>query len=294
MNGLASGVASQLIVRAEDGVELALHRVAPSAPARGLPLLFVHGTFSNRWFFLGARGLARYMADRSFDAWVAELRGHGRSRGPDRPGSWRFEDWIRLDAPAFIAGVRQATGRDALVWVGHSAGGVVGLASAGLADGPSAIAALVTAASPAPTGLHAAQLPIAWAALGLTRLCGRFPARLLRIGPDDEARGVMEQWMRWNLGRRWVGDDGTDYFAACARIRAAHFALAGAGDWAFAPPMLCEDLVRASGSPDKTFLVCGRRTGFSRNFTHNRLLVSRAAREEVWPRIASWIEARFH
>ena len=84
-----------------------------------------------------------------------------------------------------------------------------------------------------------------------------------------------------------------DYFANCARIRAAHFALAGRGDRAIAPPAACEDLVRASGSTDKSFLACGRSAGFSENFSHNRLIVSTPARLEVWPRIAAWIEARF-
>jgi predicted alpha/beta hydrolase len=286
-----------LLVRADDGVELALFRAEPAEPRQGgLPLLFVHGTFSNRRFFLGARerGLARYMAERGFDAWVAELRGHGRSGALGRSSAWHFEDWIRRDAPALIAGIQQATGRERLVWIGHSAGGVIGVACAGLPTGHSAaIAGLVTAASPAPTGLLAAQFPMAWSALTITRLMGRFPARLLHIGPEDEHPGIMEQWMRWNLGRAWLGEDGTDYFANCANIRAAQLALAGGGDWMFAPPSLCEDLVRASGSRDKTFLVCGRAEGFSENYNHNRVLVSTTARGEVWPRIAEWIEARF-
>jgi oxygen-independent coproporphyrinogen-3 oxidase len=284
-------------VHADDGVELALFRAEPASRRPGaLPLLFVHGTFSNRLFFLGARerGLARYMAERGFDAWVAELRGHGRSGPAGRRSAWQFEDWIRRDAPAFVAGVQRATGRSRLVWIGHSAGGIIGVAYAGLgAEHSEAIAGLVTVASPAPTGLHLRQRPMVWAALTATRLVGRFPARFLRIGPEDEHAGIMEQWMRWNLGRRWLGEDGTDYFASCTNIRAAHLALAGAGDWAFAPAALCADLLGASGSPDKTFLVCGRAQGFSENFRHNRLLISRSARAEVWPRIAAWIEARF-
>ncbi|MFI5207149.1 MAG: hypothetical protein ACHQX4_03935 [Gemmatimonadales bacterium] len=39
--------------------------------------------------------------------------------------------------------------------------------------------------------------------------------------------------------------------------------------------------------------MCGRRNGFSENFTHNRTIVSTAARAEIWPRIADWIEHRF-
>jgi predicted alpha/beta hydrolase len=285
------------VVTADDGIELALYRSRPSSPRPAAPpLLFVHGTFSNRHFFLGAheRGLASWCAERGFDAWVAELRGHGRSGEHGRASSWHFEDWIRLDAPALIGGVLAATGAEQLVWIGHSAGGIIGIAYAGLrAARSAAIAGLVTAGSPAPTGLHLAQFPVLGAGLVVTRLVGRFPARFLRIGPEDEHRGIMEQWVRWNLGRRWVGTDGTDYYANCAHIRVPQLALAGGGDWLIAPPALCAELLHASGSADRTFRRCGRAEGFAEDFNHDRLVISTAARRQVWPLIAEWMEARF-
>jgi oxygen-independent coproporphyrinogen-3 oxidase len=280
----------------DDGVALALYRAGPEAPVRGLPVLLVHGTFSNRNFFLGRRerGLARYLAGRGFDAWVAELRGHGRSGATGRAASWHFEDWIRLDAPALVGAVLAATGAPRVVWVGHSAGGIIGLGFSGLGHPRSRdIAGLVVAGSPAPTGLGVMQRPLARAAYGITRVMGRFPARLIGIGPEDEHAGIMAQWMRWNLSGRWHGDDGTDYFANCATITVPILALAGGGDWAIAPPSLCEDLVDATASADRTFIACGKAEGFGEDFNHNRLLVSTPARREVWPLIADWIESRF-
>ena len=291
-----TGVAS-LITRAEDGVDLALHR-APrgGAPARATPLLLVHGTFSNRNFFLGTseRGLARELARRGFDAWVAELRGRGRSGEAGRRSAWQFEDWIRRDAPALVRGVLEATGAERLVWLGHSAGGIIGIAFAGLGhDVSGKVAGLVMAGSPAPTGLGALQVPLAAAGLIVTHVLGRFPARLLGFGPEDEHAGIMEQWMRWNLSGRWHGDDGTDYFANCARVTVPVLALAGGGDWMIAPPKLCKDLLDATGGADRTFVTCGRAQGFAEDFNHDRVLVSGPAREQVWPLIAGWLEQRF-
>lgn len=280
----------------DDGVALALFRARPAVPRSAPPILLVHGTFSNRNFFLGRheRGFARYLAERGFDAWVAELRGHGRSGAAGRASAWHFEDWIRRDAPALIGQVLAETGASHLVWTGHSAGGIIGLAFAGLQHPRSAdVAGLVLVSSPAPTGLGFLQVPMAAAALGITRLMGRFPARLVGIGPEDEHPGIMRQWMRWNLSGRWHGDDGTDYFANCARITVPVLALAGGGDWAIAPPSLCEDLVEATSSTDRTFFTCGRAEGFAEDFGHNRVLVSAPARREVWPLIADWIESRF-
>jgi predicted alpha/beta hydrolase len=278
---------------ADDGVRLALHRARPHTPRAAAPVLLVHGTFSNRHFFLGARdrGLARYLADRGFDAWVAELRGHGRSGAAGRRARWQFEDWIRRDAPALVTRVADETGHDRVTWLGHSAGGVIGIAFAGLGHPrSSAVGALVMAASPAPTGLGILQYPIAAGALGLTRIFGRFPARLIGIGPEDEHAGIMEQWMRWNLSGRWLGDDGTDYFANCARVTCPVLALAGAADRVWAPPAKCAALIEATASADRTLQRCGRAQGFGEDFGHNRLLVSGAARREVWPVIGDWLE----
>jgi len=280
----------------DDGVALALYHARPAAPRPTPPLLLVHGTFSNRNFFLGQRerGLARFLAEHGFDAWVAELRGHGRSGTAGRAAAWRFEDWIRRDAPALVGQVFAETGADRLVWIGHSAGGIIGLGYAGLGEPRSrAIAGLVAIASPAPTGLGVMQVPLARAAYGITRVMGRFPARMIGIGPEDEHRGIMQQWMRWNISGQWRGDDGTDYFANCASITIPILALAGGGDWAIAPPALCEDLVNATASTDRTFIACGRAEGFAEDYNHNRVVVSASARREVWPLIADWIESRF-
>lgn len=286
---------SPLLVRTDDGVDLALWRVPPDRPTTRAPVLLVHGTFSNHRFFHGTRerGFARALARRGFDAWVAELRGHGRSGAAGRGEAWRFEDWIRHDAPALVRGVVAHSGADRVLWVGHSAGGVIGAALLGL-GGPEAdrVAGLVMVGAPAPTGLGLMQRPIAAAGYLLARLFGRFPARLLGIGPEDEHLGIFAQWMRWNLRGEWHGDDGTDYFANCRRVRVPVLALAGGGDWLVAPPAVCEDLLEACGSGDRMFVACGRAEGFAEDYDHNRVLVSTPARGDVWPLIADWLESR--
>ncbi|OGU00198.1 MAG: hypothetical protein A2085_00750 [Gemmatimonadetes bacterium GWC2_71_10] len=283
-------------VRTADAVELALFRTRPERAARDTALLLVHGTFSNRNFFSGTgeRGLAGMLAARGYDAWVAELRGHGRSGHLARGRDWRFEDWIRYDAPALVRGVLEHSGAARLVWIGHSAGGIIGLAHAGLGVPTSSrVSGIVVASAPAPVGLTPPQRALAATGWLIARAVGRFPARFFGIGPEDEHVGVFGQWMQWNLRGEWHGTDGTDYFASLARVVVPVLALAGGGDHLVAPPRACEQLLAACGSSDRTFRVCGRATGFSENFDHNRVLVSRGARAEVWPLIADWLEQRY-
>jgi len=288
--------APALTLTARDGVPLALYHAPPATPRPAPPLLLVHGTFSNRTFFLGdrERGMGWYLASRGWDVWVAELRGHGRSGAAAHGRNWLFEDWIRADAPALVDAVREATGHDRLIWVGHSAGGVIGYAFAGMPDpGAAAVAGLVAVSAPAPTGLGPVAWPMAAAGVLLTKLAGRFPARALGIGPEDEHPGIFTQWMRWNLRGAWHGQHGTDYYGHAARVTVPVLALAGAGDRWVAPPRLCEDLLRTTASRAPRYVVCGRGTGFSENFNHHRVVASSAVRNEIWPLIADWLATTF-
>jgi oxygen-independent coproporphyrinogen-3 oxidase len=288
-------VAGPIPVRADDGVDLSLYRVTGERRNGLAPVLLVHGTFSNRTYFLGTRGraLAFSLAQRGFDIWVAELRGHGRSGERGRASAWHFEDWIRRDAPALVRGVLEGSGNGRLAWLGHSAGGAIGAAFTATGGALCRhIAALVLAATPAPTGLGPIQYPMTALVVAISRILGRFPARALGIGPEDEHGGILTQWLGWNLKGAWIGEDGTDYFGACRDVRLPVLAIAGAGDWLMAPARNCKDMLDQMGGTDKTFVVCGRAQGFSADYNHEDILVRSAAQRELWPLIGDWLESR--
>jgi hypothetical protein len=132
----------------------------------------------------------------------------------------------------------------------------------------------------------------AWGIRVGSRLLGRFPARLLRLGPEDELPGVMAQWMAWNLEGRWIGDEGTDYVERLAGLDLPILGMSGAGDTVFAPPDACRALVEMVGGDDRTYRLAGRETGFDEDFDHAGLVVSRAARAQVWPRVMDWLGER--
>src|SRR5262245_57629201 len=83
-----------------DGWLLALYRYRPKNPLpRREPVLLCHGMLSNRFNVdLDEEvSLARHLRQAGFDAWVMELRGHGRSvRREGRPGGfdWSLDDYI--------------------------------------------------------------------------------------------------------------------------------------------------------------------------------------------------------
>ena len=275
-------------VIASDGVRLALHRVGPP---QGIPVLLVPGTFSNHTFWFGTRGIgfARELADQGFEACALDPRGHGDSQKPNRGERWDFDDWARKDVPAGLRVLVTESKRPFVI--GHSAGGAAALAA--LSANPDLrdrVRGVVVVATPVPwlqpwRGAGARLIRI------VSRVLGRFPARLFRLGPEDELEGVMAQWMDWQLAGRWFGNDGTDYSVGLATLDRPLLAIAGAGDRLFAPPYACRGLYDLIGSPDKTFLQAGKGTAFSEDFNHVSIMVGRAARAEIWPKIVTWLRA---
>lgn len=281
-------------VRTADGIELIVHRFGSET---GVPVVCVHGTFSNHTYWLGTRGsgFGRALAAAGFEAWVVDLRGHGASPRPAADDAWDFEDWARLDLHATLrAAIARSgeRGHDGVFTVGHSAGGAALLmALAAEPDVRRGVLGLVTAGTPLPwtQGFRGAGARAIRFASGLL---GRFPARLLGLGPEDELPHVMRQWMTWNLNGEMIGRDGTDYAARLPMLRMPYLSLAGAGDALFAPPHACRALFERMGSADRTFVVCGTEHGFERDFGHPDLIASRAARDAVWPLIVDWLRVR--
>jgi predicted alpha/beta hydrolase len=279
----------EVSLTADDGTRLLAYRVLEGP---GAPVVLVPGAFCNRTFWMGTRGrgFALALAERGFDPWVLEPRGHGASERKSRGRPWRFDDLARGDVPAVARAA--ASGGRRLFLVGHSAGGAALLAALAFDRAlAGSVAGIAVVATPAPKlGLRRAAL----ARLGrdLATAIGRFPARILRFGPEDEPGGIFAQWMRWNLDGRWVGRDGFDYTARLPDLTMPALFVAGAGDRTFAPPELCRELLAATRSADPEFLLCGKKSGFSRDFGHVDVLASTAAHREVWPKIIAWLEKR--
>lgn len=279
----------------EDDVELAITRLGSEAEENtGEPVILVHGTFCQRSFWVSDKGhgLGPSLQERGYDVWIPEIRGHGRSRRDRRYRNWTAEDQMRWDLPAVQALVAAETGQRAH-WVGHSWGGVsiLGSLGGGWLSGEQMRSAVVLGANISEGDDWLKRtLPRTAAWILLTAL-GRVPARLFGLGPEPESRGYMLDFYRWKGSNpQWLTAEGRDYWAGVRRIRVPLLAFAAANDKSD-PATGCRVLFDAVGSEKKAWVLLGIEQGFSKDYGHVEMIVSKAASKEVWPRIAGWLDA---
>lgn len=225
-----------------------------------------------------------------FDVWVPEMRGHGLSpRNLDYRQN-RVADYARYDLPVIGAFVHEITGQKPH-WVGHSLGGITLAAALG--------GHYLDEAHVASVALFGSQVsrsywplkmpPVAWGGRLLLKRLPHISGSRLKRGPEDEPIGVALEALRWNglFGR--FGDGKDDWWAGLREASVPVLCVAAAGDHQD-PIWACRKLCEQFGSAQRQFLVLGREQGFSENFGHVEMLVSKAAQVEVWPLVGRWLK----
>jgi alpha-beta hydrolase superfamily lysophospholipase len=128
--------------------KLALVRKRRAEGATLAPVILVHGFGQNRYaWHMPERSFANYLADRGFDVFNVELRGHGRSAelGSARSANG-IDDYIRGDLPAVLDAVLDRSGFSKAFLIGHSLGGLC--SSAAAATNTDKVAGVITIGSP--------------------------------------------------------------------------------------------------------------------------------------------------
>ncbi len=306
----------------QDGWRLALGHHRPRAPRRGAPVLLVHGLAANRGavdFGLAHWSLAAHLARHGFDCYALDLRGHGASRRarPDAPRSWNFDDYVRRDIPAAVAAIRASTGAPAVSLVGHSQGGLIGMAACALFPGE--VASLVALGAPAwfraatsrwllrnlffvfmgRLNRFAARCvapfagywhpPVSEVAINGRNVERPVLRRVLANVVENVSTGVLAQFSRWVQGDLFDADDGRDdYRALLSSCRQPALFVSAAAD-RLAPPAVVERAAQAWGGP-ATLLRVGLRDSACCDYGHSDLLFGRNAPGEVFEPVCRWLD----
>ncbi|WP_460043284.1 alpha/beta fold hydrolase [Pseudomonas sp. S2_H01] len=274
-------------------VELAVTRLGQvNAPdVRGVPVILLHGSFSNRRFWYSPKGigLGAYLARAGFDVWIPEMRGHGLSARNEAYRHNRVADYARYDLPAIAAFVCEQTGQ-VPHWIGHSLGGTTLAAALGghYLDAGQVASAALFGSQVSRTYWPLKVPPLQWSTRLLLKRFEHVSGPRFKRGPEDEPMGILLESMRWHglFGR--FGDKKDDWWSGLRHVQVPLLCVAGAGDHQD-PEWACRELFEQMGSEQKAFWCLGRQEGFSEDFGHVQMLVSKAAQAQVWPKVADWL-----
>jgi pimeloyl-ACP methyl ester carboxylesterase len=321
---LRSERAEKLVATCSDGWELAVwHR--PARQRRFLePIVLCHGLANNhRIFDLDSPlSLAVALNEAGFDTYAVDLRGAGHSQRAPKGARFHasIDDHVQFDVPAVLNLALGRAGSSKALWVGHSLGGLVGLASADETL-QRQLAGLVTIGSPVYfTGLEArTRLALA---LGrrvaypsrirlevLARLAlpfagfapALFTEGMINARNVDPAvrrtslaqmispiwRGVLLQLTDWAQSDTLRSlDRSVDYRERIKKLHVPLLTVGGALD-KLAPLDVVTRAHELAGSNDKTLLIEWPE-GIS--YGHGDLLLGRHAPQHVYARIVDWLQ----
>jgi predicted alpha/beta hydrolase len=246
-------------------------------------------------------GLAPFLAARGWKVVSFDFRGHGGS-GPSarEGGSYGYDDLVRGDLPAVMSFARsRVRGKLPVVVLGHSLGGHTSLAAQGTgALGADAIVGFgaspwVAAFEPSrPRWL--AKRVLLEGMVRMSRRVGRFPARALGRGSDDESLGCIEDIGRFAGAGAWAGswasaDGRDDYLAALGRVRVPVLQVVSEGDrLECAPACGAELLARCNGGGKRDIVRIAARDDGGAPPGHMAMVTSGRVRD-AWARVEEWM-----
>ncbi|MEM1417688.1 MAG: alpha/beta fold hydrolase [Myxococcota bacterium] len=301
-------------------------RRAGGGPTRGVVLL-VHGFGQNRYaWHISRRSFSAYLAERGWDVFNVDLRGHGRSIAFDGKRPEVLDEYIHEDVPACVDEALRLGGHDEVVLVGHSMGGIVSYCAAATAL-KGRVRAIASIGSPYRFGEGHAALKLLRTALHAARATGAL----------DSNPYLPMRWLGRHLKRRkrlwdspllpapvraWrpgaVEDEVLDEYLAAA-FEPTHLGIAfdilaggdrivlrsgdGALDYGAAFEALDVPLMVVAGDVDDLAPPASVKPAFERSGStdkhfrvfplgHADLIIGREAPTTVWPAIGDFLEAR--
>jgi len=282
----------EIEVRTDDGVALRGDVREPIGKERAGVAILAHAMMARRGEFERA-GFAKFLPARGWRTIAFDFRGHGDSGTPAaRGGTWTYDDLVTRDLPAVVAAVRARAKKLPVVVVGHSLGGHVVLAAQGTgriaADAIVGLASNVWLRDFEPS--RAAWLMKRATMALVRRTCerrGYFPARVLRMGSDDEASAYFAALVRATEENQWRSDDGVDYKAALANVTIPVLSLASDGDLLNCRPICAERFHSLCAGP-RRFERIRRADDGGRAPGHMEIVTTDRA-QSAWARTEAWM-----
>lgn len=265
---------------------LALWKFSSEKSNSNQHVLLAHGTFSNRKVF---NGIVTFLNEKGYTCWVFEWRNHGDSSKIN--DFFNFETIGKEDFKLVFDYLFNTQKIKQLDCITHSGGGLC--LTMCLINHPSFKTKINSISMFACQGFGAADsiknyIGI-WTGKYLSKLLGYVPAR--KVGSaENESYYCMKQWFDWNLTGTFYGENGIDYRKEMRLIQIPVLSIYGSGDKFIAPPKGCESFLDSFKNPINQRLFCAKQNGFLEDYNHSRILHSRNASQEIYPKVWNFIK----
>jgi alpha/beta superfamily hydrolase len=116
------------------GASLELYRYYSDLPKEGdRPVALLCSGFGNNvsvYSLLGEESIPSYLYNAGYDVYLFDLRGHGKSKLDENTVAWDLSTYIFVDTLSIIQHILLQTKANQIHFIGHSMGGMIGLALA--------------------------------------------------------------------------------------------------------------------------------------------------------------------
>ena len=265
-------------------------------------ILMLHGLLEDGTIYYSrtGKGLAYYLAANGFQVVIPDLRGKGRSwPSVTQLLNYRIFDVVTEDLPAIFDFIEQNIGTAPNFLVGHGFGGV--LLSSFLARYPeyrhktTGVVHFGARRVAVSSDLYR-KILIDWlwgsVAGVISRVRGVVPARLLRLGSEDEHLELREESLNWLKGSPWQDpDDQFDYGVAISQGLEFPPSLyfASKYDLGYGNPKDVRNFMREIGHHNGRLIVLGKNEGNLHNYSHIGMLIHPDAADDHFPFMLEWL-----
>ncbi|MEO0895215.1 MAG: alpha/beta fold hydrolase [Bacteroidota bacterium] len=275
----------KILLSAPNNIQIALWNIKADTSLPQKHVFLTHGTFSNRKVCMG---MADFLCQKGYNCWILEWRNHGES---SKTEDFSFEQLANEDFKLAFDYLFQQEGIKYLDCITHSGGGILltlyFIFHKEYIDQIKSITTFACQSYGAANNLSSYLKVLSGHVLG--GILGKLPSRYVG-GVHDEPHVFMKQWNRWNMSGRFTGDKGRDYTADMNKIHVPVLAIAGGGDTFIAPENGCRKYWENFPHPANQFWLCSKENGFRENYSHSRVMHSRNAAEEIYPKVFEWLE----
>lgn len=244
-----------------------------------------HGTFSDRRICLS---IAEYFAEKNYTCWIMEWRNHGSSSPSNK--KINFENIATDDYPIVFEYLFNQLNINKINCILHSGAGIC--LSIFLVTNPQYNSNFNRVAM---FGSQAFGVNYNFKNY-LKLLIGKYTNAILGYSPakmfgkpHDEDYFFMKQWYDWNLSKKFIGMNRTDYEKELPKVKVPILSICAKGDDFIAPKIGCELFLNAFKNPENQLLYCSIENGFKEDYNHSRVLQSRNSRAEIWPKVEEWL-----